>query len=693
MVDISKELKEENYFEAAKAICHELLKAYRAFKLYPPSNPIPFQSLQSLTTSLESYLLHEGEFPLSVRTEGLFFLGQALGEDTKSFATELRLRGVVGLSFFPGVSLKDLTTFLEALILEPDEIRVKGGMATILWSKEVTSIAVREGGTKLVEISEKIETGEFEAEDEAFEEILVKKPSDLLPTERRVLLRFLEQPRVLSQFLSSFFHSINWVDDEVTEKHLSRFLEALNKTAEIITGEFSERSPHLFRNLGEAVLSLENDVKRALFGYHLLNSESAQPLLKAFAELSPRELAEALSSVLKGEEVQNLLSLIGESDLPYEFKEEIERIFGKLEELPAEKTLFPEDSLAEHQKLVEKISLFENVLTEEESKFIRRVQDTFSDRTVSRHSTSVLVDLLSLVTSQESFRSVVSRLEEAASLAIRKGHFEEARFVLRALRKKYTSEGSIGEYQIAEKALKKLSSTREVSGIIDTIADFSLESQEYEEVISYLALLDRETVVRSLIELLSREEQMSRRKLLVNLLVRLGKYQVETLGSYVEDPRWYLARNVVKVLGQLGQPEKTFPYIAKALEHHDNRVKVNAIKVLSDFKTAEACKLITQMLLSNDLKVKETAARYLAKFGERGVSPLLEYLEKSSWFSNDYSVKLTAIESLGIIGSPQAKPLLEKAKTLKSFWQSAKANQLRQQAHEALKQIEQSEGE
>ncbi len=690
MVDISKELQEENYFEAAKAICHELLKAYRAFKLYPPSNPIPFQSLQSLTSSLEAFLLHEGEFPLSVRTEGLFFLGQALGEDTKSFATELRLRGVVGLSFFPGVSLKDLTTFLEALILDPDEVRAKGGIATILWGKEVTSIAVREGGTKLVEISEKIETGELEGEEEAFEEILIKKPSDLLPTERRVLLRFLEQPKVLSQFLGSFFQSLDWADQEATEKYLSRFLEALGKTAEIITGEFSERAPHLFRNLGEAVLSLEADVKRALFGRHLLNSGSAQPLLRAFAELSPEELAEALSLALKGEEVQNFLNLIEESDLPGEFKEEIEKIFGKGEETLVEKSLYLESSPAEHQELVEKISLFENALTEEESEFIRSVQDTFSDRTISRHSTSVLVDLLSMATSQESFRSVVSRLVEAASLSIRKGHFEEARFILRALRKKHTSEGSVDEYQIAEKALKKLSSTREVSGIIDSMADFSLESQEYEEVISYLALLDREAVVRSLIELLGREEQMSRRKLLVNLLVRLGKYQVETLGSYVEDPRWYLVRNVVKVLGQLEEPEKAFPYIVKALEHHDNRVKVNAIKVLSGFRTPEAGSLIGQMLGNEDLKVREVAARYLAKCGEMAVLPLLDYLEKGSWFGDDFSVRLTAIESLGLIGSQKAKPLLEKAKSVKSFWQSAKANQLRQQAREALKQIEQS---
>lgn len=689
MVDISKELREENYLEAVKVICHELLKAYRAYKLYPPSNPIPFQSLQSLASSLEAYLLHEGELSLSVRTEGLFFLGQALGDDTKNFATELRLRGVVGFSFFPGVSLKELTTFLEALILDPDEVRAKGGMATILWGKEVMSVVMREGGTKLVEISEKIETGELEAGEEAFEEILLKRPSDLIPTERRVLLRFLEQPKVLSQFFGSLFHSLDWADQEATEKYLSRFLEALGKTAEIITGEFSERAPHLFRNLGEALLSLEADVKRALFGRHLLNSALAQPLLRAFAELSPEELAGALSSVLKGAEVQNLLNLIKESDLPHEFKEEIEKIFGKAEEALVEKSLYRESSLAEHQKLVEKISLFENALSEEENEFIRTFQDTFSDGTISRHSTFVLVDLLSMATSQESFRSVVSRLEEAASLSIRKGHFEEARFILRAFRRKHTSEGSVGEYQVVEKALKKLSSTREVSGIIDSMADFSLESQEYEEVISYLALLDREAVVRSLIELLSREEQMSRRKLLVNLLVRLGKYQVETLGSYVEDPRWYLVRNVVKVLGQLEESEKTFPFVVKALQHHDSRVKVNAIKVLSDFRTPEAVNSIAQMLGSEDLKVRETAARYLARYGETSLPPLLEYLKKGSWFGDDFLVRLAAIESLGIIGSPKAKPLLEKAKSVKSFWQSAKANQLRRQAREALKQIEQ----
>jgi hypothetical protein len=51
-------------------------------------------------------------------------------------------------------------------------------------------------------------------------------------------------------------------------------------------------------------------------------------------------------------------------------------------------------------------------------------------------------------------------------------------------------------------------------------------------------------------------------------LSEIGKNSSELFTPYVDDPRWYLVRNITYILGRIGK-EESIPYIQKVFIHVD----------------------------------------------------------------------------------------------------------------------------
>ncbi|WP_236019058.1 HEAT repeat domain-containing protein [Geomonas propionica] len=204
----------------------------------------------------------------------------------------------------------------------------------------------------------------------------------------------------------------------------------------------------------------------------------------------------------------------------------------------------------------------------------------------------------------------------------------------------------------------------------------------------------------SICELLGRVEKLKVRKLIVEVLVELGRGDPAVFQPFLSDPRWYLVRNVVLILSQIGTPAalkmilglithreprirrevlgflertsdaKAKTYILKFLRDESSPLRIKALQVLTRERLPFALKPIVALAGADDFQERpfeEKREIFLAlgELGQESVLPLLrEQLMKRYWFqkgNEKESVQLAAL-GLGRIRSRSALQLLEEAR-------------------------------
>lgn len=131
------------------------------------------------------------------------------------------------------------------------------------------------------------------------------------------------------------------------------------------------------------------------------------------------------------------------------------------------------------------------------------------------------------------------------------------------------------------------------------------------------------------------------------------------LAPYLADPRWYVVRNVVFVLGQIGGPE-VVPQLAAAVRHADVRVRRSVVHALGQAPTALRLPLLLELLDSED---PQTVSATLAMLGRendpRISSALLERVTADAFESRPDEVKVALVAALGEAAGESAVPVLE----------------------------------
>jgi HEAT repeat protein len=163
-------------------------------------------------------------------------------------------------------------------------------------------------------------------------------------------------------------------------------------------------------------------------------------------------------------------------------------------------------------------------------------------------------------------------------------------------------------------------------------------------------------VTHELADALAEAEDRSVRRGLMDALAAAAQERPEVLTELLADPRWFVVRNGVTVLGEVGG-KPAVEHLTRALGHEHPRVRREAIMALARIGGADAEQLILGMLDDPDDGVRGAAAMALGVLGvERALRPLLARLDEES--SGD--VQEAIIRALGQLGDPGAVSALEK---------------------------------
>jgi len=146
------------------------------------------------------------------------------------------------------------------------------------------------------------------------------------------------------------------------------------------------------------------------------------------------------------------------------------------------------------------------------------------------------------------------------------------------------------------------------------------------------------------------------RRSFLGALSAQGSLALEMARDMVEDPRWFVVRNGVSLLGEAGG-EEAVSHLTGPLANSDARVRRETVLALAKVGGADAEQLLLGMLDDSEPEVRAMVCRAVGTLRvQKALRPLLQILEKDQ----DEDVQVECLQALGKLGDPGAVPLIEK---------------------------------
>ena len=142
------------------------------------------------------------------------------------------------------------------------------------------------------------------------------------------------------------------------------------------------------------------------------------------------------------------------------------------------------------------------------------------------------------------------------------------------------------------------------------------------------------------------------------VLAKVGPSVVPTLVEWLEDPRWFLVRNVVHILGKIGD-EAAFDPVVTLLGHSHGRVRIEAVRALALIGPARAATPILPLSRDADPEVRLEAVRALGALRRDEAVPVLRDVAAGAAGVADVPLRREAVEALAAIGSAGSCEALE----------------------------------
>ncbi len=185
----------------------------------------------------------------------------------------------------------------------------------------------------------------------------------------------------------------------------------------------------------------------------------------------------------------------------------------------------------------------------------------------------------------------------------------------------------------------------------------------------------------ALAEALNAVPPRSVRRNYLDALCTMGEDAHREAVAMLQDSRWFIVRNGVDVLGEVGG-EESVSLLVPVLNHIDQRVRVATVRAMAKVGGEEGQINLTRALRDESRDVREAAAMAVGHLrAERALRPLLGLLDREK----DEEFQLVLIRSLGQLGALDAVPHLEKRATGGLLFKPSKA--VRIAAYRALAAI------
>ena len=320
-------------------------------------------------------------------------------------------------------------------------------------------------------------------------------------------------------------------------------------------------------------------------------------------------------------------------------------------------------------------------LTPDEVEGLRKDVESEADPAFVFNVTDILFEILALEKEQEPYQDAVNILIKVLDAFLTLGEFTKATDLLKRV---YIILKTYDLQDWQSESIRKIIVGAGEEVRIERIGKV-LEREEVrlEDVNVYLSLLQKNSI-KPLIKLLGELKNSKARRVFCDALSEIGKNAIEMFTPFMDDRRWYLVRNIVYILGRIGK-EQSLPYIQKAFNHEENRVRREAIQALGLIGSPKAIGLLVRALTDNDVRIRCMAAINLGKGGKKvGLIPLLEVAQSKDFYKREPAEIKAFFNAIGMVGSNEAVPVLQQLLERKSWFSRGKTDEIRIGAANAL---------
>ncbi|MBI5328458.1 MAG: HEAT repeat domain-containing protein [Deltaproteobacteria bacterium] len=207
-----------------------------------------------------------------------------------------------------------------------------------------------------------------------------------------------------------------------------------------------------------------------------------------------------------------------------------------------------------------------------------------------------------------------------------------------------------------------------------------------QEIQEMLRLLGEEAMKQLLAKLINTEEAHTRRQIF-NTLAIFGEMARIEAEKQLDDKRWFVARQMVSLLGEIGSPH-SLDAVKKAFGHRDDRVKKEVLKTIGKIQSNESAAFLLQKLDVHNASIKMQAVISLGVLKAANAVEPLGYLALKRGFSDEnIEIRKEAVRSIGMIGGDNAAAFLKKALKKQVFWGKKQNDEVRSVAAIALGKI------
>lgn len=360
--------------------------------------------------------------------------------------------------------------------------------------------------------------------------------------------------------------------------------------------------------------------------------------------------------------------------------------------LDSEAPLSGEDQLSLEQKEEQRRELLEK-LREFSPQEIEKIHQ-FLEGDDHYHSWDDFFTILGeILTTEESFSEfdeLMNNIEKILDALINVSDFDSASKIMGRLRRfEQATRNSSPQTDLGnQRKVEGLKKTIDQAGEEEKIRKVCLALNEKEmvdlsKVKEYLLSLNSNSIP-PILHMLRELKNFSSRKMVCEVLEKMGEDHVGMLGEGVYDSLWYVVRNVAAVLGRIGK-EEGVKFLKKIMNHSDLRVRKEVITSLIKISGKEAQALLVSALEDEDNGIRLLACRGLAQRKEKGAIPVLMKIIQSDQFIDlPAEEKKCLLESLAIIGEDEVIPFFKKLINKRRWLRRDKHNETRMFAIRAL---------
>jgi HEAT repeat protein len=339
-------------------------------------------------------------------------------------------------------------------------------------------------------------------------------------------------------------------------------------------------------------------------------------------------------------------------------------------------------------KLIEELDSFVSnrsvySLTPEEVERLRKEVETEIEPTFVLNIVDILFEILVWEKEPEPYQNAVNIMGKVLDAMLTLGEFQKAIDLLKSVYIfQRTYELKDWQIEILRKFILEAGNDQRIERIGKLLEQE--EEIRSEDVHNYLILLQR-NAIQPLIRLLGERQKSKTRRVICDALSEIGKNAFELFTSYMDDPRWYLVRNVTYILGRIGK-EESIPYIQKAFIHEDPRVRREAIQALGLIGSTKAVGFLVKALTDEDARIRAMAAINLGKVGKKAtLGPLLEVVQSKDFQKREPAEMKAFFDAIGMVGgSKESILVLQQLLERKSWFSRGKMDEIRIGAAQAL---------